>query len=360
MQTVPTDPGVAWVKDTSWVVDAPPDDAARPEPEASWPDSGKRTGLCGAVSPRAIALPDGGYRLFYTQLLPRAGAAGGAVDYGNATSRILSAFSVDGVSWTPEAGVRLSAAQGGAGEYRVVSSEVVPVLDGSGRLRMYYECSTGPLSVPNSIRSAISEDGGLEWTPEPGVRLGQGAGSYMAPRILFLADGRCRLYCCERGRGIISAVSEGEGLEFTEEPGVRIAPGGRFDTQVAFAPEIMRVDGGGYLAYYAGYSAPNRAQILRAWSDDGLVWRKEPDPAIAPDGSGLDAVKCSEMCVLPLPTATGHRTRYRILYEGCDGTARGERGVWRVLGATSGVQRTCPPRIDVAGQASRRDHQTFR
>ena len=337
VQTVVTDPGVAWVKDTSWVVDAPPDDAVRPEPEATWPASGARTGLCGAVSPRAIALPGGGYRLYYTQILPRLGAAAGAVDYGNATSRILSAFSDDGVSWTPEAGVRLSAAQGGAGEYRVVSSEVVPVLHGSGRLRMYYECATGPLSVPNSIRSAISEDGGLGWTPEPGVRWGNGEGNFMAPRILFLPDGRIRLYCCERGRGIVSAVSDGDGLNFTEEPGVRIAPGGRFDTQVAFAPEIMHLAGVGYLAYYAGYSASNRAQILRAWSDDGLVWRKELRPAIAPDGRGLDAVKCSEMCVLHLPTATGRGTRYRTLYEGCDGTAPGERGVWRVLGATSGV-----------------------
>jgi hypothetical protein len=159
----------------------------------------------------------------------------------------------------------------------------------------------------------------------------------MAPRILFLADGRCRLYCCERGRGIVSAVSDGDGLNFTEEPGVRIAAGGRFDTQVAFAPEIMHLAGGGCLAYYAGYSASNRAQILRAWSDDGLVWRKELNPAIAPDGRGLDAVKCSEMCVVQLPTATGRGIRYRILYEGCDGTAPGERGVWRVLGATSGV-----------------------
>jgi hypothetical protein len=337
VQTVVTDPGVAWIKDTSWVVDAPPDDAAQPEPEATWPNSRVRTGLCGAVSPRAIALPGGGYRLYSTQILPRAGAAAGAVDYGNATSRILSAFSADGVSWRPEAGVRLSAAKGGAGEYRVVSSEVVPVLDGSGRLRMYYECAAGPLTVPNSIRSAISEDGGLEWTPEPGVRWAKGDGNYMAPRILFLADGRIRLYCCERGRGIISAVSEGDGLKFTEEPDVRIAAGGSFDTQVAFAPEIMHLAGGGYLAYYAGYSAPNRAQILRATSDDGLVWRKEAHPPIAPDGTGLDAVKCSEMCILQLPAATGRGIRYRILYEGCDGTAPGERGVWRVLGATSGV-----------------------
>jgi len=97
-----------------------------------------------------------------------------------------------------------------------------------------------------------------------------------------------------------------------------------FDTQVAFAPEIMHLGGRGY---YAGYSAPNRAQILRAKSDDGLVWRKEPHPAIAPGDGGLDAAKCSEMCVVQLPSAAGLGIGYRILYEGCDGTAIGERGI---------------------------------
>jgi len=50
-----------------------------------------RTGLCGAVSPRVVALASGGYRMYYTQILPRAGFRAGANDYDNATSRILSA-----------------------------------------------------------------------------------------------------------------------------------------------------------------------------------------------------------------------------------------------------------------------------
>jgi hypothetical protein len=333
VQTVTVDPGVAWIRDASWVVNAPPDGEAQPRPEAPWSDLELRTGIGGAVSPRVVALP-GGYRLYYTQILARPGVAAGAVDYGNATSRILSAFSRDGLAWTPEPGVRLSAAQGGAGEYRVVSSEVVPVLDGSGRLRMYYECCAGTQAVPNSIRSAISNDG-LDWMSEPSVRLGASGRNYMAPRVLFLADGRCRLFCCERGRGIISALADRDGLTFSEEPGVRIAPGGAFDSQAAFAPEIMHLAGGGLVAYYAGYSAPNRAQILRARSDDGLIWIKESKPAIAPSGNGLDAVKCSEMCVFPLLSSEELPARYRMLYEGCDGTAAGERGVWRVLGATS-------------------------
>ena len=77
--------------------------------------------------------------MYYTQILPRMGYPAGANDYDHATTRILGAVSTDGVNWTPEPGVRLTPEQGGAGAFRVVSPEVVPMPDGSGRLRMYFE-----------------------------------------------------------------------------------------------------------------------------------------------------------------------------------------------------------------------------
>ena len=334
VHSVPTDPGTSWVKDTEVVVDAPPDDEVNPLPEAQWPPPAVRTGRCGAVSPRVIALPGGGYRLYYTQILPRPGFPAGANDYDNATTQILSTVSPDGLRWTPEPGVRLSSEQGGAGEFRVVSSEVVPLGDGDERLRMYYECCPGSQSVPNSIRSAVSEDGGLVWTPEPAARFEASGRNYAAPRVIFLNDGRCRLYCCERGRGIISALSD-DGLIFRQEPGLRIAPDGAYDALTAFAPEIMRINGAGYVMYYAGYSAPNRAYILRAVSEDGLTWRKEAEPVVSPGHSRWDAAKCSEVCVFRLPDPQGQTPSYRMVYEGCDGTARDERGVWRIASATS-------------------------
>jgi hypothetical protein len=296
-----------------------------------------RTGICGAVSPRVVALADGGYRMYYTQILPRPGFPAGANDYDNATTRILSAFSSDGSTWTPEPGVRLSSQQGGAGDSRVVSSEVVPVIGSGHQLRMYYECCPGPQSEPSSIRSAISEDGGLVWTPEPGVRLEIRGCNYSAPRIVFLDDSRCRLYCLDRGKGIISALSEDGGFTFRPEPGLRIAQDGRSDSVAAFAPEILRVESRGYVMYYAGYSAPNRAYILRAVSDDGLMWRKETEPVLSPGEGTWDAAKCSEMCVFRLPRQEGRKPGYRMVYEGCDGTAKNERGVWRIASATSAV-----------------------
>ena len=88
--------------------------------------------------------------------------------------------------------------------------------------------------------------------------------------------------------------------------------------------------------YYAGYRELSRACVLTAVSDDGLEWHREAEPVLAPDGSGWDAAKCSEMCVFSLPHRLGESPRYRMVYEACDGTAKGKRGVWRVASATSG------------------------
>src|SRR5262249_19084089 len=123
-------------------------------------------------------------------------------------------------------------------------------------------------------------------------------------------------------------------LTFREEPGLRIVQGGPLDKRSAFASEVLKIATGGYRMYYAGYSAPNRAQILTALSDDGLTWRKEPEPVIVPTEGGLDGVKCSEMCVLQLP-GRGGKARLRIFYEACDGTAKDQRGVWRILSAVA-------------------------
>ena len=329
--TVITDPGIAWTKDEAVAIDAPPDEDTDPAPEARWPTAALRTGLCGAVSPNVVPLPGGGYRMYYTQMTPRPGQPAGANDYDNCTARILSAVSADGASWTPEPGVRLSPREGGAGEFRIVSPEVVPIPGGGGRLRMYFECCPGTQEGGSTIRSAVSEDG-LDWKLEPGERLD--SGSFNAPRLLHLGGGTCRLYCSDRSGGIVSALSDDGGLTFRMEPGKRIEQELPYEAATAFAPEVLRIEGGGYRMYYAGYSDPTRAYVLTASSEDGLVWTKEPEPVVAPGGP-LDRAKCSEMCVVQLPAAAGEPPRYRMFYEACDGTAPGDRGVWRILSATS-------------------------
>ncbi len=338
VHAVPIDPGIAWVKDRKPAVEPPPDGVADPAPGATWPAGGSRSGTCGAVSPRVVRFRDGRYRLFYTQVLPRPGWPAGANDYDHATSRIVSASSSDGATWTPDDGVRLAPREGGAGDFRVVSSEVVPDPARPAGLRMYFESCPGSQGVRNSIRSAVSRDDGLTWSVEPGARLEADAANFMAPRIVFLDDGRCRLYCGERGVGIVSAVST-DGVHFTREPGVRIAQDGPFDTVAAFACDVVRLPAGAtarYAMYYAGYGAPDRASVLRAESDDGLIWRKAAEPVISPGpAGGWDAAKASEVCLLRLPPGAADGPVFRMLYEACDGTAPGARGVWRIAGATS-------------------------
>ncbi|NKB69484.1 MAG: hypothetical protein GKR89_20630 [Candidatus Latescibacteria bacterium] len=322
---VAADPGTHWLKDRRWAIDAPPDEAVEPLPQDQWPAAAPRSGVYGVVTPTVVPVA-GGYRMYYTQILPRPGFPAGANEYDNATTRILSAFSKDGRIWSPEAGVRLGPQEGGAGQFRVVSPEVVP---GPGGWRMYYECCQGAQSGGSTLRSAVSADG-LQWRIEPGVRLG-GEDSYNACRVVNVEDGRLRLYCGQRGRGIISAVSADGGLTFTKEAGIRIAPDGRYDSLTAFAPEVLILPGGGYRMYYAGYAAANRAYVLSALSDDGLSWRKDSEPVLAPGGP-WDGAKCSEMCIVNLPGGG-----FCLFYEACDGSAAGERGVWRIASATSGV-----------------------
>lgn len=335
LHVVPTDPGTSWIKDTAPAIDIPPDEEIDPLPEAQWPADAKREGVYGAVCPRVIAQPGGGYRMYYTQIMPRPGFPMGALDYGNATTRILSAASRDGRTWTPEPGVRLSAEQGGAGEFRVVSCEVAPVPGESGQLRMYYECCAGSQDTVNAIRSAVSDDGGIEWSVEPGARLEVDGCNCNSPRIMFLDDGRCRLYVSVRGRGIVSAVSRDGGVTFAPEPGERIQPDSPHDAHVAFACDIVTPAGGGWVMVYAGYSHAKRADVLRATSDDGLNWQKEVGPVISPDGTGCDAVKCSEPSVYRLPDDAGRPPRYGLGYEACDGVGPDLRGAWRIAAATS-------------------------
>ena len=325
MHCPPIDPGIQWTSE-SIAIDAAPDNDLSPTPEASWSVDATRTGLCGAVSPRVVALPEGGYRLYYSQILPRDGFPAGANDYDNATTRILSATSVDGMHWQPESGVRLSSQQGGAGDFRVVSSEVVPAIGDSGKLRMYFESCPGTQSQQNSIRSAVSDDG-LNWEVEAGHRMAVDGCNLCAPRIQFLDDGRCRLYFYQRSVGIMSAVSV-DGIEFASEPGVRISDGGPNNRITAFAPEILRLPDGRLRMYYAGYREGQSADILTALSEDGIDWQNDDELVHPPGSKSWDSAKCSEMCVVWDPRNV--ESGFQMLYEACDGTSPNNRGVWRI------------------------------
>jgi hypothetical protein len=309
---VPSDPGTRWVKDPGIVIAAPDD-----------------SGEWKALTPNVVAVPGGGFRMYYT-------VSGPGRDYGPTRAVILSAFSSDGSSWEPEPGVRL-APHGPDASVRVVCPDVIPLspADGGG-WRMYFE---GQPADPRAsvILSARSADG-LAWEPEPGIRFG-GPRRDGSPRCVYVSDDagaavRYRLYfhsyshplriAPDAENHIVSAVS-GDGLSFVEEPGVRIAQEGPLQTFAVYAPEVLRLGDGSWRMYYAGWQMdPVRGRIFSARSSDGVSWVR--DPEINLDfGGRYDTEKCSEPCVIQLPDG-----RYRMFYEASD-----EHAVWRILSATS-------------------------
>jgi hypothetical protein len=313
---VPSDPGTRFVKDPGVVV-------APPATDGEWK----------ALTPNVVALPSGGFRLYYT-------LSGPGRDYGPTRAAVLSCFSSDGLTWEPEAGERIGPF-GVDAAVRVVCPDVVPIpaFEGGG-WRMYLE---GQPADPRAsvIVSARSSDG-LEWEPEPGLRF-SGPRRYGSPRVVVVSDSpgaaiRYRMYfhsyshplviAPDAGNHIVSAVSR-DGLSFVEEPGVRIAQEGPLQTFAVYAPEVLRVGGaaGGWRMYYAGWQRdPVRGRIFSAWSSDGLAWTR--DPGVVLDfGGEFDREKCSEPCLTQLPDG-----RYRMFYEASD-----EHAVWRILSATSVV-----------------------
>lgn len=111
-------------------------------------------------------LPDGRYRMLYNPLLPpEPGQRHPASQY------FLSAVSSDGLNWQKEDGVRFRSA--GSPDYDTVS--VPTVVDfGNGTYRMYFVGDMYAIDSGrdgNNIRSAVSRDGGLSWTRDPGESL---------------------------------------------------------------------------------------------------------------------------------------------------------------------------------------------
>lgn len=307
---VPTDPGTRWVKDPGVAVNVP-------DIPGHWK----------ALTPNVIAIP-GGFRMYYTLVGP-------GFDYSVTSGSIMSAVSADGQHWTHEPGVRV-APFGPHADLRVVCPDVIPLDEGG--YRMYLEGQ--PTGGPAGIVSARSTDG-FEWEPEPGLRFGDDVRRYGSPRVLFTTDDadaadRYRLYLhsytnplrlgLDAGNHIISAVST-DGLNFEQEPGVRIAQEREDESFAVYAAEVLRLGTGGYRMYYAGWSEdPVRGRIFSALSDDGVRWTKDPEPNLEPGGPGaFDAEKCSEPCVIRLPDG-----RYRLFYEACD-----DGQVWRILSATA-------------------------
>jgi hypothetical protein len=61
------------------------------------------------------------------------------------------------------------------------------------------------------------------------------------------------------------------------------------------------------------------------------------------------------MCLIRLPEGPDQITRFRILYEACDGTAPEARGVWRIAAANATIDRRLGERPDDVQQSVARE-----
>ncbi len=301
------DPGTSWTKDAAPAIECNPVVPGN-----------------GALTPNVVALPGGGYRMYYTGFAP-------AMTKADLLGHILSASSPDGSTWTLYEGVRVDV-HGPHASQRTLCPDVVPMP--SGGYRMYYEARRP--NAPTVILSATSADG-LDWKLEEGVRIGDGAWSYGSPRCVYFPTDRglvYRLYFhhysfpmasgLNAQNHIVSAVSV-DGLNFEIERGVRIAQETERETYAVYAPEVIRLGDGSYRMFYAAWAEGIDGGIFTAVSDDGIEWTKTPAPLLDLDAP-LDCGMVSEPCVMELPDG-----RFRMFYEARDGERRA-----RILSATSG------------------------
>lgn len=309
--------------------------------------------------------PDGRVRLFYT-------AVGPAKPFAACQGYLLSAVSDDGVAFKAEEGIRLAPRPDVEWLSLRAIAPTVAVIPGGWRL--YFE-ARGPATRPTVIASAVSADQ-VHWELEPGIRFqsGEGVG---APRFRWLGDGTGLLTCwvrtrlpgpdgVERDTQAVMSARTTDGLTFTPDPGLRLAPlTAEQDSSGITAGEVVppAVAGGPWSMVYsawqdrpAGWPAPihpahdpdavangrsadfaatsiaadlsgYRSRLFLATSPDGVRY-EGARLLVEGDGYGgtdLDAIHAEDMSLLTMPDGT-----LRMYYAGCDVTGR-----WGILSAVA-------------------------
>ncbi len=195
---------------------------------------------------------------------------------------ILSAVSDDGLNFTPEPGIRV-APQPDLDHMSLRLLAPTIAACPDGRWRMYFE-ARGTADRPTVICSAVSDDM-LEWEHEEGIRL-QNRGNVRAPRYLPLPDGRARLYCCSIDfgpGGPLSAPPVSDGIvSAVTTDGLNF----EWESGYRMQPSSEPHESGGFSAAEvipAATGANQWTMFYSAWQDVPPGTPAPPHPSLNPD-----------------------------------------------------------------------------
>ncbi|MBM3295377.1 MAG: hypothetical protein FJY82_12775 [Candidatus Aminicenantes bacterium] len=232
---------------------------------------------------------------------------------------IKSATSEDGLMWSIEPGVRLGKDVPGFENW--CSGPTIIIVPDKAMYRMFYSSEDN-----RSIMSAVSVDG-LSWTPEGvkirpddsnSVRVFTGS-------VIAVSDDTYRMYYSGYDGShykILSAFSGDEGVTWALDSGVRIDKGesGALDDAGCNSPIVVRLESGIFYLFYSGWGGtPRTNRILSAVSKDGLAWEKEAGARLSsedvPGGPNAFPYGISTGGILHLS-----RDRFRMYITGDRGT----------------------------------------
>ncbi len=172
--------------------------------------------------------------------------------------------------WSRE-GIRLD---NGIAGYSGVLADTSTIQLTDGRWRMY-------VFTGGQVRSAISPDG-LSFNMEPGSRLPEGYGQ---PRVVRLDNGHLRIFTNGMG-GIISAVSQDDGMTFTSEEGIRVNASSFGLTELTGPSNLVRTSDGRWRIYFSDLPRAGQTlmphSIYSASSSDLLNWYPDFGTRIGP------------------------------------------------------------------------------
>ncbi len=248
-----------------------------------------------AVNVTTLRLKDGRYVAYYSSGQP-----------GTGRKKPNRAFSPDGLTWTPDPSWTCpDLCDRPDGIPSLPHRDHVALSD--GRFRTYIKSANegGVVSFISDDGLTWKKESGIRLKTDSSSEWEQGPGALVDWSALYLPDGKIRAYYqgqkkpkpgedCGSCYVVLSAISNDDGLTFAREPGLRLDPreaGQVFSSYGGYGfsdAQVVAVDGG-YRAFFGDYSGP----IATAFSEDGLaftfegplpLWGANPNVHTLPDG----------------------------------------------------------------------------